>query len=112
MQQTNVSFKDFQFQSKAAVHQNYLKVYSLILYCVVSKSLPISDIPFTLLDFIWLDNSWAINKNRYGEMGQPCLITLCMLNLGEVPFVNLILLLLLWYKVLIAVEVSAKTILI
>ena len=53
-------------------------------------SLPAMEIPCTGLLFKEFARSWVINKNRYGEIGQPCLIPLFNSNLGEVPYFNLI----------------------
>jgi hypothetical protein len=49
-------------------------------------SLPDMEIPCTGLVFKEFVRSWVINKNRYGEIGQPCLIPLFNSNLGEVSY--------------------------
>ena len=53
-------------------------------------SLPAMEIHCTGLLFKQFARSWVINKNRYGEIEQPCLIPLFNSILGEVPYFNLI----------------------
>lgn len=53
-------------------------------------SRPAISMPLRGLSVMKSDSIWARIKNKYGEMGQPCLTPRFRLNLEEVPLFNLI----------------------